>query len=87
MDSCTDGTESPSGHGIGRLPDPKQNTGSCNHDQTVMVKMSSSYSYFRMSKDRISSKYAMESTQVLHYCDVVRSFLCDFVDISDLRLN
>ena len=35
--------------------------GSCNDNQTVTVKMSSSYNIFKMSTARISSKYAMES--------------------------
>ena len=46
-------------------------TGSCNDDQTVMLKMSSSYSIFKMSIRvfRISSKYAMKSPQSDHIYD------------------
>ena len=43
-------------------------TGSCNDNQTVKVKMSSSYSIFKMSKARISSKYAVESVQSVLTC-------------------
>ena len=49
-----------------------------NDNQTVIVKMSSSYSIFKMSIPRVSSKTAMESPQSVHLCDVARSFLCHF---------
>ena len=42
------------------------NTGSCNDNQTVLVKMSSSYNIFKMSKAIICSKYAIESPKSLH---------------------
>ena len=57
------------------------NTGSCNETQTVLVKMSSLFSNFKLSTARISSKNAMRSPQSAYFNDVVRSFLCDFVDL------
>ena len=46
-----------------------------------MGKISSSYGIFKTSKAKISSKYAMESPQSVHFYDIVRSFLFYFVDL------
>ena len=56
-------------------------TGLCNNNQTVIVKMSSSYNIFKNSKARISSNYEMESPQSVHLYVVVRSFLYYFVNL------
>ena len=60
-------------------------TGSCNDNQTVRVKMSSSYCIFGMSIARNSNKYAIESPQSVHLFDVLRYFLFYFVDLEKTK--
>ena len=58
-----------------------QGPGSCIKYQAVMVKMSSLYSILKMIITIISSKYALESHQLVHFYDIDRSFLDYFVDL------